>query len=291
MRLKYIMSTLLFTTIIGMSGCEVDGEENFSWRPGNNLHVLGSAEVEAGTLGEAYYVDGFTVNETYNWQRNGQTQESERGGEFVYLDFLNSGEDSISVSNGTYTGRILIETVPAALSGSATVRLFNEGAATSRIILTDTTYIEDGKTVTITGADTVALSYASADSTKSYDFVEQVSNSDSDPAEKSIRLITTGTNIGFAAGDSNETQFVAYTGGMALDSIADYETVRDYYEANVALATSAVANPEVGNIYVTNVGGVDTSATLNGRFVIIEITEIVSAPGNSDFIRFRYLYK
>jgi hypothetical protein len=96
---------------IGLTACDLNGEETMSWRPGSGLHIIGETEVEVGTAGEAYYVDGFTIKENYTWQLNGTPLTPTRGGEFVTIDFPVAGSYTITVTNGTYEGRLVVTAV------------------------------------------------------------------------------------------------------------------------------------------------------------------------------------
>jgi hypothetical protein len=101
----YFLSAVTVAFVAG--ACDDDGEETMSWKPGANLHIVGPAEVAAGDE-EQYYVDAFTIAETYTWELDGSTVTPERGGEFVTLSFPGAGTHTLSVTNGTYTGMLEI---------------------------------------------------------------------------------------------------------------------------------------------------------------------------------------
>jgi len=107
---KSIISALLiFVAGVFLTACNDDDVESMKWRPGSGLHIIGAdvAEVvdaDANDESEAYYVDGFTVKETYEWRLNNAVVQPERGGEFVTLSFTVPGTYTLTVTNGRYTG-------------------------------------------------------------------------------------------------------------------------------------------------------------------------------------------
>jgi membrane carboxypeptidase/penicillin-binding protein PbpC len=79
------------------------------WRAGSGLHIIGSDEAEVvdsddDDESQSYYVDGFTVKESYEWKLNNAVIQSERNGEFVTLEFPAAGTYTLTVSNGRYSG-------------------------------------------------------------------------------------------------------------------------------------------------------------------------------------------
>lgn len=100
----YFQILVLFSAVVA---CNDDNDETMSWRPGTGLHIIGPSEANVGEEAE-YYVDGFTVNETYTWTLDGAPVTPERQGEFVYLTFDTPGTHTLSVTNGTYSGDISI---------------------------------------------------------------------------------------------------------------------------------------------------------------------------------------
>ncbi len=104
-RYHYIL-ILLAISFVTFS-CDTDGEETMSWKPGNNLHIVGPDELEIDEEGE-YYVDGFTVKETYTWTLDGTPITPIRDGEFVMLEFGDAADHVLTVSNGTYSGTLNI---------------------------------------------------------------------------------------------------------------------------------------------------------------------------------------
>jgi hypothetical protein len=89
------------------SSCDTDGEETMSWRPGTGLHIVGPAEVIIGEEDSySYYVDGFTVKETYTWTLDGAPITPIRNGEFVELEFDSESDHVLTVSNGTLSGKL-----------------------------------------------------------------------------------------------------------------------------------------------------------------------------------------
>jgi hypothetical protein len=105
----YSASLLMFT--ICLAACSND-EETMSWRAGTNLHIVGPSEVIVDAEEPAeYYVDAFTVDESYVWKLDGNDVASVRKGEFVVLEFDAPGTHTLSVSNGEHDGELEIEVV------------------------------------------------------------------------------------------------------------------------------------------------------------------------------------
>lgn len=111
MKTHKVLTVLLISTLLAVTSCEIDGEENIEWRPGDSLIIQGSPEVEAGIEDEPYYVEGFTIDKSYTWTVNGNAAEVGREGEFVYVDFPAEGEYTITVSNGDYEGTLTVTAV------------------------------------------------------------------------------------------------------------------------------------------------------------------------------------
>jgi hypothetical protein len=104
---RYFFILLVLATTA--TSCDTDGEETMSWKPGNGLHIVGPAEVILGEEDDySYYVDGFTVDETYTWTFDGTPITPVRKGEFVVLEFDEEAEHLLTVSNGTLEGKINI---------------------------------------------------------------------------------------------------------------------------------------------------------------------------------------
>lgn len=110
--MKLIMKTInRFTYLLIMLAslltfsCDTDGEETMSWRAGNSLHIVGPDELEIDEEGE-YYVDGFTIDETYTWTLDGTPVTPIRDGEFVMLEFGAAADHVLTVSNGTHSGKL-----------------------------------------------------------------------------------------------------------------------------------------------------------------------------------------
>ncbi len=112
--MKNIYSLLTIAALCSMallSSCDTDGEENFTWRPGDNLRITGSNEIYT-LQEESYYVEGFTVDETYQWNLSGPSEgqlEVIREGEFANVSADVPGTYTLTVSNGTYDGSLTIE--------------------------------------------------------------------------------------------------------------------------------------------------------------------------------------
>jgi hypothetical protein len=107
MKTKNLFNSILIILMISLItfSCDTDGEETMSWKPGTGLHIVGPDELEIGEEGE-YYVDGFTIDETYTWTLDGTPVTPIRDGEFVLLEFNEADDHVLTVSNGTYTGTI-----------------------------------------------------------------------------------------------------------------------------------------------------------------------------------------
>lgn len=107
MKLKigiYALSIICFSVFVSCS----DEEETMSWKPGSSLHIVGASELEAGEDEEEYYVDGYTVKESYTWTLDGAPITPIRGGEFVVLAFDEAGTHVLTVSNGKLSGTMEI---------------------------------------------------------------------------------------------------------------------------------------------------------------------------------------
>ncbi len=251
-----ISALLILGAGVFLTACNDDDVESMKWRAGSGLHIIGPGEVNAGTLGTSYYVDGFTVKENYTWTLNNTALTPERGGEFVYPDFLNSGDYTIEVNNGKYRGTTTVEVAPVALAAVDTVQLFSPAV----------------------------------DTTTSFDLVNYIANPDSAAAQKSIQVVGTGANLGLAAGTGNATQLVRYTGAQTFAQLSDYETARNYFTQNAASAVNAVPRVAPGEIYIAKVGGAATDETLVYEFVVIQVLGVVDQPSNLDYVNFRFAH-
>lgn len=103
MKVYKIMMSCFLSAVLLLSACDAE-EENIDWRAGDSLIIQGSAAVAAGTEGEPYYVEGFTVDKEYTWTVNGRTIAPTRDGEFIMVDFPVAGTYNITVSDGTFEG-------------------------------------------------------------------------------------------------------------------------------------------------------------------------------------------
>ncbi len=111
MNMHKILGIFVVVALFFMTSCNLDGEENIDWRPGDSLIIQGSPEVVAGTLGEPYFVEGFTIKKEYAWTLNGSTLQADREGEFIYVDFPTAGDYTITVNNGTHEGTLTVTAV------------------------------------------------------------------------------------------------------------------------------------------------------------------------------------
>jgi hypothetical protein len=109
MRLNYIniLSIIAVVFTLTCMGC-TEPEETMSWRPGQGLHIIGATEVPAGATARSYYVDGFTIAETYTWAVNGTEVTPIRNGEFISVTFSTPGDYTITVSNGRLNGELIV---------------------------------------------------------------------------------------------------------------------------------------------------------------------------------------
>ncbi|MEK6477361.1 hypothetical protein WJR50_07500 [Catalinimonas sp. 4WD22] len=107
MKMYKILSALLLSTLFVFSSCD-EAEENIDWRAGDSLIIQGSGEVAVGASEEPYYVEGFTIDKSYNWTLNGDPIEAADEGQYIYADFPTAGTYTIMVSDGTYEGEMTV---------------------------------------------------------------------------------------------------------------------------------------------------------------------------------------
>jgi hypothetical protein len=112
MKIYKFLAIWLISILFVMTSCELDGEEEVDWRPGDSLIIQGSDEVEVGAVDVAYYVEGFTIKNNYSWTVNGNAAEGGREGEFAYVDFPAAGDYTIKVNNGDYEGTLVVTAAP-----------------------------------------------------------------------------------------------------------------------------------------------------------------------------------
>lgn len=100
-----IFQTLLMSTLFLLASCDLQVEENFSWKPGETLMIGGSGSVKMSAANNAaYYVEGHDLSKTYTWTVNGNAVTPVRDGEVLLYNFTGPGTYTIKVSNGTYEG-------------------------------------------------------------------------------------------------------------------------------------------------------------------------------------------
>ncbi len=104
---RYIFIFIVLMMAFIAFSCDTEGEETMSWKPGNSLHIVGPGELEVDEEGE-YYVDGFTIAESYTWTHDGSPITPIRDGEFVLLEFDAADDHVLTVSNGTHSGTLEI---------------------------------------------------------------------------------------------------------------------------------------------------------------------------------------
>ena len=97
---RYI--TIIAIGVALLCGC-TDGEETMSWKPGTKLHIVGPGALEVGEDAE-YYVDGYTIDETYTWKLDGNAITPTRNGLAVELEFDAAAAHVLTVSNGKLEG-------------------------------------------------------------------------------------------------------------------------------------------------------------------------------------------
>lgn len=107
MKIYKLLGVFILSASFLFVSCDAE-EENIDWRAGDSLIIQGSAAVVAGTEGEPYYVEGFTVEEEYNWTLNGSAIEPDSEGQFIYVNFPTAGTYTITVSNGIYDGELTV---------------------------------------------------------------------------------------------------------------------------------------------------------------------------------------
>jgi hypothetical protein len=109
-RINIIARTLMVLSVLFLASCDIDGVENYGWRPGETLGVVGRNAVNlsatTGTRGinEPYYVEGHDRAKTYTWTVNGNAVTPARDGEFIFYTFPGPGTYTIRVTNGTHEG-------------------------------------------------------------------------------------------------------------------------------------------------------------------------------------------
>ncbi len=108
--INIILKALVVCSLFFLASCDIDGEENYGWKPGNSLAIVGRAAVNlsatTGTRGieEPYYVEGHDRAKTYTWTVNGNAVTPARDGEFIFYTFPGPGTYTLKVSNGTTEG-------------------------------------------------------------------------------------------------------------------------------------------------------------------------------------------
>ncbi|MDF9799439.1 hypothetical protein OKW21_004702 [Catalinimonas alkaloidigena] len=107
MKMYKICLVILLGSLFVFTSCE-EPEENIDWRAGDTLIIQGSDEVVIGASEEPYYVEGFTIDKSYNWTLNGDPIESADEGQYVYVDFPTAGTYTIMVTDGTYEGEMTV---------------------------------------------------------------------------------------------------------------------------------------------------------------------------------------
>lgn len=113
MKTHKVLAVFVISALFLITSCNIDGEENIDWRPGDSLIIQGSSEVEVGAVDVPYYVEGFTIKKDYTWTVNDNAVEAAQEGQFIYVDFPAAGTYTIKVSNGTYEGNLTVNAVPA----------------------------------------------------------------------------------------------------------------------------------------------------------------------------------
>lgn len=132
------INSLILSCIIvaGLIACDVTGEQNYDFEPGNSLNIVGAdsiniprmmVDVDTTIAGndttfdttrtevpatESYYVQAFTIEKDYSWNVEGGASSSVyRSGEFIDLTFEEGGIYTLSVDDGEYQGTLEIEVV------------------------------------------------------------------------------------------------------------------------------------------------------------------------------------
>lgn len=117
MRTKLLSLLTVCLIVIGLSACDVSGEQNYDFEVGETLSIEGPAEVvipEGETsVTESYYSKAFTINKDYKWTVEGTgVQDSVyRKGEFIDITFNKPGTTTIKVDDGEYKGTLKVEAI------------------------------------------------------------------------------------------------------------------------------------------------------------------------------------
>lgn len=100
------------STLFLLASCDLQGEENFSWKPGETLIIGGSGAVKmSAAKNVAYYVEGHDLAKTYTWTVNGNAVTPVRDGEVLIYTFPAPGTYTIKVSNGTHEGTRTVKVI------------------------------------------------------------------------------------------------------------------------------------------------------------------------------------
>lgn len=110
---------LLFSSLLAaiLIGCK-DEEENMTFRPGNQLFLIGSGNTYSGAEGVRYYVENEHMDKTYTWSATGGATitKDQDNDAFVYVDFPDPGTYEITASNGETEGTIVVDVTPKVVS-------------------------------------------------------------------------------------------------------------------------------------------------------------------------------
>lgn len=101
----------------GLMSCDVTGQENFDFKPGDSLAIQGpfayqtTSSVDTVFVDDttSYYLRAFSSNKDYTWSVNGSTPfEVRREGEFIDVIHSSQGNYEITVEGPEYSGTIQV---------------------------------------------------------------------------------------------------------------------------------------------------------------------------------------
>ncbi|HEX6983149.1 MAG TPA: hypothetical protein VF181_10345 [Balneolaceae bacterium] len=110
----------LFTTCIvvaGITSCDVAGEQNYEYTPGDSLLIVGpvafatTTPVDSVFVGDtaSFYLQAFTILKDYTWTVNGSAPfDVRRNGGFADVIFDTPGVYEVRVEDGEYVGTVTV---------------------------------------------------------------------------------------------------------------------------------------------------------------------------------------
>lgn len=129
----YLIAIMAIVSAV-MVGCNGE-EENFSWRPGEELLIYGDSEAPLGTT-VTFSVAGYTIKKTYSWTVTGAGASTTTGsGEFLDVAFNQLGTFTITVSDGKDQGTFQVTSVSKVISLSEDVVTVRESTELDTIAI------------------------------------------------------------------------------------------------------------------------------------------------------------